>query len=384
MIGVRIVFVIPQADTSGGIRTVATHARLLSRRGHAVTVVSASPPRPSLAASAKALLRGRGWPGATPRGPSHLDGGEVEHRRIDRPGPVVDRDVPDADVVVATWWRTAEWVAALSPRKGAKVHFVQGDDADLPGQPRARVEATWRLPLRRVVCSRWLLDLARERHGDRSALLVPNGVDLELFSAPARGRQPRPTVGVVYSDLWIKGCDVALEAVRLARRRLPDLRLVAFGHTPVSPLLPLPPRSEYLQLPPPAAIPGLYARCDAWLWPSRREGFGLPLLEAMACRTPVVAAPAGAAPELLAGGGGALLPEADPDEMAAAVEQLLGLPEEAWRAVGERARAVAEGHGWEASTRRFEEALLGAAGREGESIVRGTGDSRSAGHNGID
>lgn len=369
MSGLRIVFVIPQADTSGGIRTVATYARLLSRRGHAVTVVSARPPRPSFLASVKALARGRGWPGPAPQGPSHLDGGEVEHRRIDGPGPVVDRDVPDADVVVATWWRTAEWVAALSPRKGAKAHFVQGHDSDLPGQPRDRVDATWRLPLQRIVCSRWLLELARDRYGDRSAILVANGVDLAQFSAPARGRQPRPTVGVVYSDLWIKGCDVALEAVRMARHRLPELRLVAFGHTPVSPLLPLPPQAEYFWLPPQAAIPGLYARCDAWLWPSRREGFGLPVLEAMACRTPVVAAPAGAAPELLAGGGGILLSAASPPEMAAALERLLALPEEEWRTIGARARAVAERHGWDESARQLEQALERVAGRERPAFV---------------
>ena len=39
----RIVFVLAEADLSGGVRTVATYARLLSERGHVVTIVSTPP-----------------------------------------------------------------------------------------------------------------------------------------------------------------------------------------------------------------------------------------------------------------------------------------------------------------------------------------------------
>jgi glycosyltransferase involved in cell wall biosynthesis len=354
---VRIVFVLPQADSSGGVRTVATHARRLAGRGHDVLVVSTPAPEPSLTARVKSLLRGRGWPRRTPAVPSHLDDVGVEHRILDRARPVLDRDLPDADVVVATWWLTAEWVAALAPRKGVKVHFIQGHESDLPGQPADRVAATWRLPLHRIVCSRWLLELARSTYGDPHATCVPNGVDLEHFSAPPRDRQPRPTVGLLHSDAWIKGCDAATEGLELLRRRYPELRVVSFGSSAPSARVPLPAGAEFTLRPSQAEIPRLYASCDAWLWPSRREGFGLPILEAMACRTPVVAAPAGAAPELLAGGGGVLLPSADASSIAAGLDRLLSLPPSEWRALSEQARAAAARHGWSESTRLFEDAL---------------------------
>ncbi len=348
------------------------YARLLSQRGHHVTVVSPPPPRPSLKARAKSLLRGRGWARPRPK-PSHLDHLEVEQVLLDRFRPVVDRDVPDADVIVATWWLTAEWVAALSPRKGVKMHFVQGHDSDLPGQPKERVDATWRLPLRRIVCSRWLLDLARTPYGDATATCVPNGVDLNQFSAPPRDKQRRPTVGIVYADLWIKGCDVAMAALRMVARRFPDLRVVIFGHSPPSSAAIFPAGAEFILTPDQEEIPRLYASCDAWLWPSRREGFGLPILEAMACRTPVIATPAGAAPELLREGGGILLPSMEPVPMAGAIERLLTLPAPEWRRLSDEARALAHRHGWDESARLFEavlEAAVTAGADPGRRVAR--------------
>src|SRR5258708_6435499 len=111
----RIVFVLPVATLAGGIRTVAIYADYLRRQGHRVTVVSSPLARPTLREQVRSLRRGMGWLRAPRPPPSHLDAVEVDHRRIDRVRPIVDGDVPDADVVIATWWETAEWVAALSP-----------------------------------------------------------------------------------------------------------------------------------------------------------------------------------------------------------------------------------------------------------------------------
>ena len=87
----------------------------------------------------------------------------------------------------------------------------------------------------------------------------------------------------------------------------------------------------------PREVAALLRRCDAMLAPSwEPEGFGLPVLEAMACGLPVVASDISAF-RGFAGDGAILVPCDRPDEFASAAGGLLGDPS-AWR--GLRRRAV--------------------------------------------
>ncbi|MFF8008195.1 glycosyltransferase [Streptomyces parvus] len=91
-----------------------------------------------------------------------------------------------------------------------------------------------------------------------------------------------------------------------------------------------------------AAVAGLLARADVALATCPIESFGLAVLEALACGTPVVTADRGAAHELLAPGAGAVVaPRAA--GFADGVEEVLSLPAAARRAA---ARARAERYPW--------------------------------------
>jgi glycosyltransferase involved in cell wall biosynthesis len=79
------------------------------------------------------------------------------------------------------------------------------------------------------------------------------------------------------------------------------------------------------------------------LFPTRDEGFGLPVVEAMACGTPVVATPDPAVREV----GADAIVVAEPREFAAAVERVLADPERWSRAGLERAQALS----WERTAR---------------------------------
>ena len=69
----------------------------------------------------------------------------------------------------------------------------------------------------------------------------------------------------------------------------------------------------------------LYRSASALVYPSRYEGFGLPLVEAMACGTPVVAARAGSIPEVV-GDAGPLLDPDDEEGFATAIARLIREP----------------------------------------------------------
>jgi glycosyltransferase involved in cell wall biosynthesis len=352
----RISFVLPVVNSSGGIRVIATHAAWLIKKGHRVTLISPPPPQPSLRARARALVREHRILPWRQQANTHLmDGLDSVHRIIERHRPIVDDDLPPADVVIATWWETAEWVARLSPSRGRKAYFVQGHEL-FEHVPHARVIATYYAPLRKIVVSQWLVDVMRERYGDATSILVPNAVDHDVFDSPARDRQVVPTVGVMYTDVECKGVDVALRAVAIARQTIPELKLRSFGHA-LSPRMPLPPETEFTVEPTAAQLRQAYASCDAWLFPSREEGFGLTVLEAMACHTPVIGAPAGAAPEILAGGAGVPVPRDDANAMARAIIDICRMDNQAWRKLSEAAYVRAAEYNWEPVSAKFEAAL---------------------------
>ena len=355
----KITFISPSPNAAGGNRVIAIYAERLARRGHDVCIVSMGPPRQALRHRLKSLLTGRGWPRVPRRGPSHFDRLELEWRTLKDYRPVSDDDVPDADVVVATWWKTAPWVAALSPSKGAKAYFMQ--DYGVPGMALEQIVPTWSLPLHIITISQWLRDLISE-HVDSPVDLVPNSVDTELFYAPPRGKENIPTIGFVYLPYWSKGADLCVAAAEQARQRVGDLRLVGFGKRPHA-RFPLPPWAELRHGAQDAELREIYACCDAWMFGSRLEGFGLPILEAMACRTPVLATKAGSAPELLVRGGGMLVQPAHPIAMAAAIERVCAMSDAEWREMSDSAYATATGYTWDDATDLFERALRKAIER---------------------
>jgi len=108
----------------------------------------------------------------------------------------------------------------------------------------------------------------------------------------------------------------------------------------------------------------IYSHCEAFLYPSLRESFGLPILEAMACGAPVMTSRAAAMPEV-AGSAAFLVDPTDPEEMGRGLYRLLQDRElrYAMRISGPRHAAKWT---WAASAQRlmtvYQKALRGAQG----------------------
>ncbi len=98
------------------------------------------------------------------------------------------------------------------------------------------------------------------------------------------------------------------------------------------------------------SLPGLYKSATALVMPSLKEGFGLPVLEAMTCGTPVVAANTSALPEV-AGDACVFFDPYEIDEMVAAISKVLQ-DEELRSRLSRLGKERAESFSWRESARR--------------------------------
>jgi glycosyltransferase involved in cell wall biosynthesis len=354
----KITFLSAAPDLSGGSKVIAIHARLLREAGHDVRVVARRPPVPSVRHRVRSLVRRTPLHRPVRPEDSHfaLQGVPLDLHE----GPTRIEHVPDADVLVATWWETAEWIRDFPARKGAKAYFVQGWERYVEGMPGERVDATLRLHYRKVTISRFLVDVIERVGGDKDVALVPNALDPGQFDAPPRGRAQSPTVGFVYSHSHWKGCDVVLDAITAMRARRPELRVIAFGtEAPTDPALLA--GIEFELRPAQSRIPELYRSTDVWLSGSRLEGFGLPALEAMGCRTPLVSTRYGAPIDLICDGeNGFLVDQENATAMAERALAVLDATPEAWAKMSEAAHRSAHGWTWADASKAMEAALAGA------------------------
>jgi len=164
--------------------------------------------------------------------------------------------------------------------------------------------------------------------------IVPEAIDLagwrERFARnPAAPDPNKFTVLSVCRFYPRKRLELLLEAAERLRGRIPELELRIVGGGPEAARLRRIWREKRLESTvhwlgdvSQDALAREYQRCDVFCLPSVQEGFGIVFLEAMAAGKPIVAARAGAAPEVLPQG---LLAEPeDAESLAEAIARLHG------------------------------------------------------------
>ena len=253
----------------------------------------------------------------------------------------------NADLVHAHWL-PAGWVAARTGRPF--VVTLHGTDVALAERAPALARAVLRRA-RLVIGVSSAIAQAAERLGGTNVRVIPNGVDLPVDP----GEEAEP-LQILYAGRLSKEKGV-LELVQATR----GLPLVAAGDGPLRRQVPgargFVPRAE---------LGRLFARAAVVACPSRREGFGVTCLEAMAYGKPVVASAVGGLLDLVVDGEtGLLVPPRDPGALRRALEQLLadrGLRRELGSAGRERARRH---FSWEVVT----EATLAAYAEVSETMA---------------
>lgn len=311
----RITYVLPYPELNGGNKVIFQHARLLQEMGHELTIL-AEAPKPD-------------W--------IRVDAAYVNTAETPRPRLAAQ------DLVIATYWTTVE--RSLELAAGPVAHFCQGYEGGLvhlaPLLPR--IEAAYSLPLPTLAVSPHLGELVRARFG-RESFVVPPPLD-PLFR-PGFGFRLRPrrepwiaVPGIFGAE--VKGVPTALEAVRRLRERgyaCRVLRISVMALTDEERRMLEPDR--FLTGVAPPEVARALRECDLLLFPSREEeGFGLPLLEAMVSRVPVVASRISSAVHI-ADGAARLVPPGDARAFADAAEELLSSPG-AWRLARRRGARAA-------------------------------------------
>jgi glycosyltransferase involved in cell wall biosynthesis len=318
----RISIPLVNLSLSGGVKSLLLLANRLAERGHLVRILI-----PSYAAHPPVDLH----PEVT------LERVPVSEGPLRTPRyllALARRAAADADVVLANYYLTA-YPALLSwlihGCRARLAYNVRGYEPLSHGlmAPAGRLGRyvrfglawlTYRLPFTKLVTTDWLKRMV----GDRHAIVVGHGIDLEQFSAAGRepAEQDKPvTVGVIGRFGDVKGYADFLRATELLDRSLPiEYLVVRADPVPVPSGGP----TEAISAPGEAEMASFYRRCDVFVFPSLAEGFGLPALEAMACGCALLTTDCGGVSTFARAEQNCLMvPPGQPEQLARALERLI-------------------------------------------------------------
>jgi glycosyltransferase involved in cell wall biosynthesis len=260
----------------------------------------------------------------------------------------------DVDLYYVWWWTWAFQPLVLARILGKPI-VVTGvlQDKKFSARPwweRALIGASLRSADLNVFLSDREVELVPPGLRVREPRCIPLGIDTEFYCPDDTSRED-----IVFTVLWMERRNVwrkcaieIIEAIPAFVSTFPEARFVIAGER-YDGFPEVEKAVRRLGVEVFVSFPGLISRerkldllrrCRIYLQPSRYEGFGLGVLEAMSCGAPVITSPAGALPEVV-GEAGVFVPTPTSDAICTALLQLW--PDEDRRrqlGLAGRARAV--------------------------------------------
>jgi glycosyltransferase involved in cell wall biosynthesis len=356
---VKITFVLPCPSwvPYGGFKVVYEYANRLTKRGHSLTIIhpfylqwkniSRIKSMRVIANYFRHLLKSYIKP------PWHWFTINPGVRMIITPN-LEKKWIPDADAIVATLWNTAECIALLNPQKGRKFYFIQGLDTIFNQTTPVRAMNTWKLPLKKIVISRWLKQIAENR--GECCTYIPDGLNFNEFAVeiPIEKRNTQ-TVCLIYSKDTLKGTIDGLRALQIVKEKVPGLSIIMFGVGP-EPETTLS-SVTYYQKPTTNQIKEIFNTSAIFIGTSWCEGFGLPPCEAAACGAALCVADNGGHREFAIHEKTALVhPPRRPDILAANILCLLNDNEKRIK-IARAGNSYVKKFSWDRSVQEFEQAI---------------------------
>jgi glycosyltransferase involved in cell wall biosynthesis len=369
-------FVVPRDEPFGGVASVVGNlARYLQHQGHEVNFLF-----PGQTIWHQAKLTQWGFPGAELRmpPPPRIYRGVglrtfvwlfpqtlYQLLKLIRQGRI---QIVNIHYPISSFFCLALCRTLLSIKLVTSIH---GNDIFPRGRPRRQYSFALKFLLRRsdvIVANshafcRDFLDIFP--HLREKMTVIHNGVNVAelegLVQNKAHDVRQRYALCVAAHNEK-KAIDVLIQAVARLAPEDPSLKLVLVGDGPLrksleelASALGVRERIEFLGAQGRAEVVELLHGCEVFVLPSRSEPFGIALVEALACRKPVVATRVGGIPEIIEDGRNGLLVE--PDNSGALAEALMRvlkdgdlrkvLASNGYRTVQERFRSETTGSAYE-------------------------------------
>ncbi|GAH45981.1 unnamed protein product, partial [marine sediment metagenome] len=197
---------------------------------------------------------------------------------------------------------------------------------------------------------------------ENKIVVIPNGVDVTKFKPIEVDKSDKNTIfflSLLDEFHRYKGLNYLLSALEIVKKEISDVKLIIGGEGKLM--------SEYQDMAnslglkdniefhgfifPDEKIVEYYNRCDVFVLPSissTQEGFGIVLLEALACGTPVISTEiVGVAEDVEKNNAGIIVPSKNPEALADAMIEILN-DEDMAKKMGENGRRlVEEKYTWE-------------------------------------
>lgn len=303
----RINFIMADINISGGVKAVFEFSNELMKLGHNVRVIY---PIVRLNSGAK-IFEFKKQGSRIKRSiinyfkPNQADWFDLKAKLIKVP-TLSEKYIPDADFCIATWWATAYVVAKYSQRKGEKFYLVQ--HYETWGGPKYKVDQSYKLGLKLIIHSNWLKNILENQLKVKPEVLILHAPDRDqIYYEPNNFKEENKIrILMCYRRQKWKGAQDGITAFDLAQKKCPQAKLVLFGESKGKNF---PKYAEYHGWTVKDDLRKLYNSADIFLFSSLKEGFGMPPLEAMACKVPVVTTSVGAVPDYAIQGKTALVSE---------------------------------------------------------------------------
>lgn len=224
-------------------------------------------------------------------------------------------DFSSDELIIAMCARTTFDMCKLPEDIGIKVFYCRGGEI----QNRKQIMEAWELPIYKIALSSHLAKMSKKKVKQDVVGIVPNGVDTTEYF-PSIPDSKREGVGSIFGWSKAKDPESIIDIMQMLGRRLPSVsrHLFSSGKKPKGIE-----GVTFKRLPTLEEARRIYSGRKVWFLASISEGFGNPILEAMACGCAVVSTDCGGPSDIIKDGvNGFLVDIGNSGAMAHKIERL--------------------------------------------------------------